>query len=192
MQKDADWPRRCPPGTAACFHHLAERSYNRRECSVPGGLAVSRPQATRLAFTGLVALGSVVETNLTVLFVWARGLPAAAPLVAWRATPSLLVLGQEMPAAAAGNGAYGSLILQVDGAMVQLALLQCNRLAYSAISLQSLKSLAIRWSRISESRRRTGLSSATSGCLVSCLLPPGTLTIRKLWSSRPWPGAFRC
>jgi hypothetical protein len=75
-----------------------------------GGLAVSRPQATRLAFSGLV-----VVTDLTVVSVRAGGLPAASSLASQGPTLSALAMGRVLPVAAAGNSAYGSFVLRVDG-----------------------------------------------------------------------------
>ncbi len=76
-----DWER-CgrTPGTAVCFRHPVKKSCRRREASVSGGLAVSRPQVTRLAFPGLVAVCGVVVKDLSVLLVQPGGLPVAAPL----------------------------------------------------------------------------------------------------------------
>jgi hypothetical protein len=118
------WTRRCgrtlkdalvSTKTAACFCHLAEKSCCRRECSVPGGQAISRLQAARFTFPGFVTVGSVVETDLTVVFVRAWCLPATAPLATWGAELSPLVVGRELSAVVAGKGAYGCLVLSVDG-----------------------------------------------------------------------------
>jgi len=49
----------------------------------------------------------------------------------------------------------------LTASMVQLALLIYNRLAYSAISVHSLKYLAIRWSLISEGRWRRNMAKKT-------------------------------
>jgi hypothetical protein len=58
---------------------------------------------------------SVIETDLTVVLVWAECLPVAALLAAQGAVLSLLVAGREILVTPARNFAYGSIILHVDG-----------------------------------------------------------------------------
>jgi hypothetical protein len=71
--------------------------------------------APGLALPRLVAVCSVVVADVAVVFVWARGLPAAAPRAGRRATLAAPVVGRGLPAAAARNGVDGCFVVRVDG-----------------------------------------------------------------------------
>ncbi len=55
----------------------------------------------------------MVVADVAVVFVRARGLPAAAPLAGWRAAAP--VVGRVLPAVVAGNGVDGCFVVRIDG-----------------------------------------------------------------------------
>ncbi len=73
------------------------------------------PLAPGLALPRLVAVCSVVGTEVAVIFVRARGLPTAAPRAGRQAAFPPPVVGRGLPAAAAGDGVDGCLVVRVDG-----------------------------------------------------------------------------
>jgi hypothetical protein len=64
----------------------------------------------------------VKVADVTVLLVGAGGPPVAAPRAAWRVALPLPVVGRELPAAAAGDGVDGRLVVRVDGWRMMLKL----------------------------------------------------------------------
>jgi hypothetical protein len=64
----------------------------------------------------------VKVADVTVLLVRTRGPPVAAPLAARRVALQLPVVGRELPAAAAGDGFDGRLVVRVDGWWMMLKL----------------------------------------------------------------------
>jgi hypothetical protein len=71
--------------------------------------------APGLALPRLVAVCSVVVADVAVVFVRARGLPAAAPWVGQLAALATPVVARGLPAAAAGNYVDGFFVVRVDG-----------------------------------------------------------------------------
>ncbi len=78
-----------------------------------GGLAISHPLATRLTFPGLVAVGVVVETDLTVVLVQAGCLTVGPPLAA-RGAAALVARPDLSAGMIAGDCTYGGLVISVD------------------------------------------------------------------------------
>ncbi len=82
----------------------------------------------------------------------------AAPLAAQGAVLSPLVAGREILVTAAGNSAYGSLELHVDGGKGARALLLCNIIGIFCHQCAVFETIHVGWFLILEGRQRRNMA----------------------------------
>jgi hypothetical protein len=123
----------------------------------------------------------VIVTDVAVLLVWARGLPAAAPP---GGSARRLSLGEDSLRRPPDTALMAASLIVLMAATVLPLLLLYSKSAYSAILVQSLKSLEIMWSIMLEGRRRRneamkympGLESVGSRALICRIISKGFMS----------------